>query len=169
MKQAIAGVVPADAEEVKVMTVWPSLSVYRLGGIIGQMCAIRWPDVYIFRLGSLMALLSIGPAIILYFWRVLPKTGIRYCLTNRRIVVQRGMKGVEDRAIGLDEFDAIEIEVSPGQQWYHAGDLVFKNGDSERFRLESVSYPEAFRHSCLASQAAFVGVRELLERETATA
>ncbi len=169
MKQAIAGVVPTDEEEVKAATVWPSLSVYRLGRIIGQLCAIRWPDVYIFRLGNLMALLSIGPAILLYFWRVLPVTGIRYCLTNQRVVVQKGMKGVDDRSIALDAFDSIEVESGPGQQWYHAGDLVFRNGGSEKFRLESVSYPEAFRHSCLASRAAFIGVRELLQRETATA
>ncbi len=169
MKQAIAGVVPTDAEEVKAATVWPSLSVYRLGSIIGQLCAIRWPDVYIFRLGNLMALLSIGPAILLYFWRVLPVTGIRYTLTNRRIVVQKGMKGVDDRSIDLDAFDSIEIETGPGQQWYNAGDLVFKSGGAEKFRLESVSYPEAFRHSCLASRTAFVGVRELLQREAAPA
>lgn len=169
MKQAIAGVVPADAQEVKLTTVWPSLSVYRLGSIIGQLCAIRWPGVYIFRLGNLMALLSIGPAILLYFWRVAPVTGIRYTLTNRRIVVQKGMKPVDDRSIDLDEFDSIEIESGPSQQWYHAGDLVFKSGGSEKFRLESVSYPETFRRSCLASQTALVGVRELLEREATPA
>lgn len=169
MKQAIAGVVPIDEEEAAVATVWPSLSVYRLGRMIGQLCAIRWPDLYILRLGNLMALLSIGPAIILYFWRVLPVTGIRYCLTNRRIVVQKGMRGVEDRSIDLDAFDSIETETSPGQEWYHASDLVFKSDGTEKFRLESVPYPEAFRHSCLATRAAFIGVRELLQRETATA
>jgi len=167
MKQAIAGVVPADVEEVKAMTVWPSISAYRLGRVLGTACAIRWPHVYIFRLGNLMALPSILPAILLYFWKVLPRVGIRYCLTNRRVVVQRGMKGVDERAIELDGFGSIEVDVLPGQSYYDAGDLVFKSDGTEKFRLAGVSRPEAFRQCCLKARAAFVGVKEVLEQQTA--
>ncbi len=70
----------------------------------------------------------------------------------------------EVKAIELDRFDSIEIDRKPGQAWFDAGDLVFKRGDVETFRLEGVSRPESFRHTCLKSHASFVGVKQALER-----
>jgi PH (Pleckstrin Homology) domain-containing protein len=156
--QPIPGVVPAEIKETTVMTVWPSVSVYGLGRALGRLLAVRWPDVYIFRLGNLIALLSIPVALVLYFMRVAPFIGIRYRLTNRRILVERGLSGVEDKAVDLDRFDTINIEVQPGQAWYHSGDLVFKLGNVETFRLEGVSRPEAFRETCLKSHLAHATV-----------
>src|SRR5262245_39670161 len=141
--QPISGVTPAETKEVPVMTVWPSVAMYGLGRAMGRGFAIKWPDVYIFRLGNLLALLSIPIALKLYFFRVLPFFGTRYMVTNRRIVVLRGIVGKEEKFVDLDRFDAIDIDVQPGQEWYHAGDLVFKQGAVETFRLEGVSRPEA--------------------------
>jgi len=156
--QPIAGVMPADIKEATVMTVWPSVSVYGLGRTLGKLLAIRWPDIYIFRVGNLIALLSIPVALVLYFMRVAPFIGIRYRLTNRRIIVERGLSGVEDKAVDLDRFDTINIEIQPGQAWYHAGDLAFKLGTVETFRLEGVSRPAAFRETCLKSHLAHATV-----------
>ncbi len=78
MKQAIAGVVPADVQEVTSMVVWPSIAAYAPGRVIGRLCALRWPDVYIFRLGNLLALLSIPLALALYFFRLKPQFGISF-------------------------------------------------------------------------------------------
>ena len=47
----------------------------------------------------------------------------------------------------------------PGQAWYHAGDLVFKLGNVETFRLEGVSRPAAFRETCLKSHLAHSTVK----------
>src|SRR5256885_8938343 len=127
--EPIAGVVPAEIREVTVMTVWPSVAKYGLGRALGALFAIRWPDVYIFRLGNLIALLSIPIALVLFFMRIAPVVGTRYRLTNRRIIVERGLTGVEDKAVDLDRFDSINIDVQPGQAWYDAGDLVFKLGN----------------------------------------
>ena len=141
------------------MTVWPSLAALGVGRALGQGFAIKWPDVYIFRLGNLLALLSIPLVLPLYFLKVLPFVGTRYMLTNRRVVVLRGIVGKEEKFVDLDRFDTIEIVVEPGQAWYHAGDLVFKQGNVETFRLEGVSRPEAFRSTCLKSQMAHAGVK----------
>jgi hypothetical protein len=150
--QPIAGVVPPELKETTVMTVWPSVAKYGLGRTLGSLFAIRWPDVYIFRLGNLIALASIPIALVLFFMRIAPFIGTRYRLTNRRIIVERGLTSVEDKAVDLDRFDNIDIDVQPGQAWYHAGDLVFKLGKVETFRLEGVSRPAAFRATCLKSQ-----------------
>ena len=126
MKQAIAGVAPAESTEVAVMVVWPSIAAFSSGRFLGRLFSIRWPDVYIFRLGSLFALLSIPYALLLYFWRLLPRVGRRYTLTNRRVVVQTAITGIDLAAIELDGFDSIEIDVLPGQAWFNAGDLSFR-------------------------------------------
>jgi len=158
-EQPIAGVVPAEIKEATVMTVWPSVAKFGLGKALGSLYAIRWPDVYIFRLGNLIALLSIPAALVLFFMRIAPGIGTRYRLTNRRIIVERGISGIEDKAVDLDRFDTIEIDVQPGQAWYDAGDLVFKLGNVETFRLEGVSRPAAFRATCLKSHMAHAGVK----------
>jgi hypothetical protein len=162
--QPIAGVVPAEIKETTVMTVWPSVAKYGLGRVLGQAFAIRWPDIYIFRLGNLIALLSIPIALPLFFLRIAPGIGTRYRLTNRRIIVERGLTSVEDKAVDLDRFDSIAVEVQPGQAWYHAGDLVFRLGNVETFRLEGVSRPVVFRETCLKSHLAFATVKRARQR-----
>jgi hypothetical protein len=161
----IPGVFPAETKEATVMTVWPSNARFGLGRWLGTWYAVTWPDVYIFRLGNLVALLSIPVALVLFFMRIGPFIGTRYRLTNRRIVVERGISGTEDKAVDLDRFDKIEINVLPGQAWYDAGDLVFKLGNVETFRLEGVSRPAAFRETCLKAHLAFKGVKQARQRQ----
>ncbi|MCH7726265.1 MAG: PH domain-containing protein [Planctomycetes bacterium] len=169
MKQAIAGVTPAEVKECTTMTVWPSVVAYPTGTFLGKLYSIRWPDLYIFRLGNLIALASIPHALLLYFCRIFPAIGLKYTLTNRRVVVIKGIKGIEDKSIELDRFDAIEVEVKPGQEWFHAGDLVFKMGGTETFRLVGVSRPEAFRAICMHAHRAYTGVKKALAQELAAA
>jgi hypothetical protein len=160
MIQAIAGVSPAETKEMTVMTVWPSVAIFGLGRTLGKLYDIRWPDVYFFRLGRLLALAFIPVSLVLFFLRILPGIGLRYRLTNRRIIVERGIMGVEVKSIDLDRFDTISIDVLPGQAWYDAGDLVFKHGNVESFRLAGVSRPEAFRQTCVKSHMAYAGVKK---------
>jgi len=168
MNQAIAGVTPADSGEVTVMTVWPSIARTALGRSLGKLYAIK-TGTYIFTLGNLFALATIPLALMLYFERIGPFIALRYRLTNRRIVVQSGMQNKESRSIELDRFDSIEIVVQDGQEWYDAGDLVFRSGKTEVFRLEGVSRPAAFRACCLKSWAARNGVKQSAARQLAHA
>lgn len=166
MSQAIAGVAPVDGVETTVMTVWPSVAGMRLMGFpvgrsLGRLMNIK-AGFYIFTLGNLFALLAIPVAIVLYFKRVGPFVATRYRVTNRRIIVERGLSAQEEKSIELDRFDTIEVEGDSGDAWFQAGDLVFRNGDVERFRLEGVSRPEAFRQICMKSHRAYVGVQKAL-------
>ena len=166
MNQAIAGVAPTDGAEVTVMTVWPSVASMRLvgfpiGRMLGRLFGIK-AGIYIFTLGNLFCLLSIPIALILYFKRIGPFVAMRYRVTNKRIVVERGLTGQVEKSIELDRFDKVEIEFESGYEWYDAGDLVFRQGEVERFRLEGVSRPEAFRQVCWKSCQAFVGVQDAL-------
>ncbi len=168
MKQAIAGVAPSQSHEVSVMIIRPSISVFLLGRLMGRLFDIK-TGMYIFTVGNILAL-SLSPvAALLYFMRLAPVIGFRYKLTNRRVVVQRGLSGVEEKSVALDAFDSIDVVVRPGQQWYHAGDLVFQAGGVEKFRLNGVSRPHAFRTTCLHSHRAYSGVKKAIEHQAASA
>lgn len=169
MDQAISGVSPASVQETTIMTVWPSNAMFGLGRWLGLLYAQRFPDIYFLRIGNLWALLSIPIALVLFFMRVAPWIGQRYTLTNRRVVVYKGLLIEEERSVALDRFDRIDIDVLPGQDWYYAGDLVFRLGNVETFRLPGVSRPEAFRSQVIKAHMAYVGVKKALARELAHA
>lgn len=169
MKQAIAGVTPPAEKEVTIMTVWPSVAAMSLGGlplgaILGRLYSIEL-GVGVVTVGNLLALLTIPLAIVLYFKRIGPFVARRYCVTNRRIVVRRGLSMKDEKAISLDQFDEVDVVVRPGQAWYDAGDLVFRKGNVERFYLEGVSRPDAFRQVCMKARNGYVGVQEAMSRQ----
>ena len=187
MKQAIAGVSPSEVQEANVMEVWPSIAKFALGRLLGQLFDIK-AGIYIFRVGNLLALAGIPFALALYFFRLAPSLfgapvhGGFYRLTNRRVIVLRNeilfsgpavlpkfVFGAEVKSVDLDRFDSIEIERLPGYRWYDAGDLVFRLGGVETFRLEAVSRPESFRHTCLKAHTSYVGIKQALAREPAHA
>ena len=162
MKQAIAGVAPPELEEVGVMTVWPSIAATPPGQLIGRLCGIP-AGVGVFTVGLLLALLLIPPAVGLLLMSFNPWTCRRYRLTNRRLVVQKGMMPVDERSVAFDDFDVVEIDVLPGQQWYPAGDLIFSKGPLEVFRISGVRNPEGFRHACQAARDAYVSIQQVMQ------
>jgi hypothetical protein len=173
MTQPIAGVAPTQFQEVTVMTVWPSLSATAPGRFWGRLFAIEvgFPIFGVpLTIGRLMALVSIPFMIALYFLMRLPRfpgviIGVNnpwcwvYRLTNRRVVVENPF-GAEIKSVSLDRFDSIDIVVESGQAWYKAGDLVFRQGTVETFRISGVPRPETFRHTCLKANMSFVGVQK---------
>lgn len=166
MKQAIAGVTPPSMKEATIMTVWPSVAAMKLGPFpvglwLGKLYSLQ-VGVYVFTFGNLICLMSIPIALVLYAKRIGPVVATRYRVTNKRVMVERGLGAREYKSIALNHFDAIDIEVKPGQDWYDAGDLVFRLGNVERFKLEGVSRPAAFQQVCMKARDGFVGVQEAL-------
>jgi hypothetical protein len=159
MKQAIAGVTPAQVGEATIMTVWPSIAATGIGRLFGRLFGIRAGAGFL-TVGNMIALASIPIMLPLYFLRKFPFWVERYRLTNRRVIVERGVKGRIEQFVDLDRFDAIEVVVHPGQEWYPAGDLVFRRGATETFNLRGVLRPETFRQTCLKAHQAYVGVRK---------
>ena len=72
---------------------------------------------------------------------------------------------MDDKSVDLDRFDRIEIQVQLGQEWFQAGDLVFFQENTETFRLDGVSRPEAFRQVCIKSHEAYVGLANVLQQQ----
>lgn len=162
------------------MVVWPSLSATPFGRAWGRLFAMEF-GFRVFgvplTVGRLFALVSIPFMVALYFLMRLPRfpgiiIGIKnpwcwqYRLTNRRVIVENPF-GAELKSVSLDRFDAIDIVVEPGQAWYKAGDLVFRQGPVETFRIWAVPRPETFRQTCLKANMSYVGVQKAKAAEVA--
>lgn len=164
-QQPIAGVAPASLAEVSIMTVWPSMAGMPLGRLLGRLYGIRAGLGYILTVGNLLALASIPLALGIYLVRACPLWQLRYKLTNRRVIICRGVAEREERSISLDDFDAIDVSVLPGQEWFRAGELTFRRGNIESLRLSGVPRPETFRATCLKAQRAHAGLKQATKRQ----
>jgi hypothetical protein len=165
-KQAIAGVAPRQLGEVTVMTVWPTMAALAPGRMLGLLYARNvhsaWGNLLTFK--NLVVLVTLPIPILFWAWGILPFRCLRYRLTNRRLIIARGYTSVEVASVGLDQFDTIETQILPGQDFFHAGDLVFKRGPIETFRLQGVSRPETFRQTCLKANQSYVGVTRAMKK-----
>jgi len=160
MSSPVSGVTPPGVAEATIMTVWPSVASTGVGKALGRLYRIRagFGPISIGRL-ALLATIPIGLA--LYLSLRMPWAIKRYRLTNRRVRIEQGINPQVLQYVTLDAFDAIDLVVGPGQEWYAAGDLVFRRGQIETLRLPGVSRPEAFRRVCLEARQAYVGVAKL--------
>ncbi|MDZ4782333.1 MAG: PH domain-containing protein [Planctomycetia bacterium] len=161
MQQAITGVSPPEQSEVGIATVWPSIAVTALGRWLGR----RFENNTVIgplhlSIGRVWVLMSIPLALKLYFFNLLPFRCRRYRLTNRRVIIQKGLAGVDERWCLLGDFDEIQIVVQPGQSWYRCGDMVFTKGKVESLRLAAVPHPESFRSTCLKAQRSYTSVKK---------
>ncbi len=154
MNQPIAGVMPPELAEVTCKVVWPTIGATGAGRLVGRLAAVHCGIGRFFTLGKLLAVASIPLCLLVFAWQLMPHVSRRYALTNRRIIIRRGLMPVDERWIGLDEFDAVGVEILPGQQWLHAGEVIFKRAGGEALRLSGVSRPEVFRRICLTAQSA---------------
>jgi hypothetical protein len=172
MVQAISGVSPPTVGETTIMTVWPTLGATAFGRWWGRRFASKL-GLTVFgiplTLGRLLALVSIPFILPVYFHMLVPRLPFvvfgwpnpacrRYRLTNRRVLVEQPFGGGEMNSVSLDRFDTVTLEVQPGQEWYPSGDLVFRNGAIETFRLVGVPHPEPFRQTVLKARQGFAGV-----------
>jgi len=166
MTPALSTTLPPSAGERPVTTIWPTIAATAVGRWVGRLCGLRLGYGF-FTLGKLMALVTIPVSLTVFCWQLMPWVCRRYALTNRRIIIQKGLSAVEGRALDLAAFDWIEVVVLPGQAWLHAGDLVFRRDSQEVFRLAGVSRPEVFRQVCLKVQNALRSFRDLGRQEPA--
>ena len=154
MNQPIAGVVPSELAEAPFKVVWPTIGATDAGRWVGRLASIGLGIGRVFTLGNFLALATIPVSLTVFCWQLMPWAYRRYVVTNRRVVIRLGLRPRDERWINLDEFDRIDVEVMLGQAWLHAGDLVFRHGGNEVFRLTGVPRPNIFRQVCLTARGA---------------
>ncbi len=164
MTQLASPPISQPAERIS-KVVWPTIGATGCGRLVGQLCAVRVGIGTFFTLGKLLAVATIPISLGVFAWQLLPGLMRRYCLTNRRILVQKGLTRVEEGSIGLDEFDTVEIRVLPGQEWLHTGEMVFLRDGLEVFRLAGVPRPQIFREVCLKQRMSLLPIRDVLQQK----
>lgn len=167
-ERPISGVVPPATAEATVMTVWPSVASTGLGQTLGRLYRLKGGFGPL-SIGRMALLATIPVGLMLYLSMRLPWAIRRYRLTNRRVTIERGINPTIEQYVDLDRFDTIDVVVSAGQEWYAAGDLVFRRGSIETLRLPGVSRPESFRRTCLEVRQSYVSVATAQAAELANA
>jgi hypothetical protein len=139
-KQAITGLVPPQVDEALIRQTFPSVAAFpgiaRLGRMLGP---IGW---------ILMAL----P----YFLKVLPGTARRYTLTNRRIMIQHGIKPRPHDEVALADIDEVRIQDGSYDAFFRAGTLEIIAKGKVALALPGVPEPQSFRESIVNACMAWV-------------
>ena len=169
MKQAIAGVAPPELGEVTVMTVWPSIGATGLGRFLGRRYESRLGIGNILTVGNVWKIASIPIALAIFFAMLLvPGMNRRYRLTNRRLLIEKGLSPKVESAVLLEDFDAIDIEYLPGQEWFPCGEMIFRKGKIVSFRLSAVP-PRIVQAGLPENAGAHAAVKNVMAHQAALA
>jgi hypothetical protein len=158
---AVMGVVPPDVGEAVIATRWPSVAargaLAQLGSQIQNLAStlFRWtlnlptflfaiivvPITVICFLIALVGWLILAP---FFFLRFVPGLAQRYTLTNRRIMIQRGLKPAPIQEVKLTEFEAVRVVPGTEQPFYHSANLEIISGGKPVMTLHGVAEYENF-------------------------
>ena len=159
MSTAIIGV--SASGETEIRSKYPSIASFGLGRLLGSIYE-SVPAIWGIKLSNLLFVLPTAPlGVFLY---VLNKViGERYVLTNRS--VQRwaviGLK--QFQSVTLTDVNEIEYVQLPGQEYYHAGDLLLKNAKGDTvLRVQGVKDADIFRQIIEKARDARIGAEESL-------
>ena len=90
-----------------------------------------------------------------YFGKLLPFIGIRYTLTNRRVMVRHGWKGTPGQEVPLTEIMDVQMQAGSVDHYFRCGDLIITRAGSTPMLLRAVPDAESFRHAILDARNAW--------------
>jgi hypothetical protein len=144
--QAITGVMPPLLGEATIRVAWPALSAYPAVAGLG-----RW-------LICSIVLAPLGWVLMLpfYFFKILPFRARRYALTNRRVMIQRGLKPQMTQEVVLADIDDVRIVRDANSIFFRSGDLEIISKGNVKLRLPGVPEPDSFKHAIINACMAWV-------------
>jgi hypothetical protein len=145
-RQVVTGVVPPQLGEALIREVWPSVAAHPAVAGLGR--ALTRTIV-----AAPLAWLLMAP---FYFLKVLPFLARRYTLTNRRLMVQRGLKPKPTDQVALAEIDDVRVTRDANSEFYRAGTLEVLSQGKVVLTLPGVPEPESLRHSIINAVKAWV-------------
>ena len=144
-QQVATGVVPPQLGEAVIREVWPSVTIIPTVASLGRKL-IR--SIFLAPLGWLLLL----PV---YFLKVLPFIARRYTLTNRRLMVRRGIKAVPSAEVALGYIDDVRLVDSTIDTFFRSATLEIISNGKVALTLPAVSDPEGFRRAILDARIAW--------------
>jgi hypothetical protein len=152
-KQVVTGVVPPELAEAIIREVWPSVTGIMLP--VANMAKVLMRS----RVGAPLGWLMLAP---LYFKKLLaPAPGmswlaVRYTLTNRRLMVQQGLKPRPVQEVPLADIDDVRILDNTRDDFYGAATLEVLLNGQVKMTLPGVKGPDSFRHAIINAVKAWV-------------
>ena len=151
-RMVVTGVMPPLLGEAIIRETWPGvMDMPLLGGL-----AEKLQRTYIL---APLAWLLLAPC---YFGKILPFLAKRYTLTNRRVMVRRGLKPVASQEVALGDIKDVRLDDGSYNAFYRSGNLDVivtddKVAQTEKvaLTLRAVSDPETFRRAILNARVAW--------------
>jgi hypothetical protein len=144
--QAIAGLTPPDLGEARVREAWPSVArspaIASLGKLLTRtiiLAPLAW---------LLMSLV--------YFGKLFPFAATRYTLTNRRIMIRKGLKGKPGKEVPLADIDDVRVVTDGNSTFFRAGTIEIIHNGQVMLSLPGVPEPDSFRLAILNTRNAWV-------------
>jgi hypothetical protein len=158
-RQAVTGVVPPELGEAMIREVRPT--VMASGPAIPSLARALQKSIILAPLGWLLLL----P---LFLKKIMPFICQRYTLTNRQLMIQRGLKPVPVHSVQLKEIDDVRIVDSTRDHFYLSATLEVLSGGKVVLTLPGVPEPEGFRQAVRNAVAAWVPGKSLTPFISAT-
>jgi hypothetical protein len=145
-QQAVTGVVPPETGEAKIREVWPSVASAPAIAGLGQ------------KLTRTIVLAPLAWLImsLVYFGKLLPFAACRYTLTNRRLMIRRGWKGIPSKEIPLARIDDVRVVNDAHSDFFRAGNLEIIEDGKVVLTLPGTPEAEGFRIAILNARNAWV-------------
>ncbi|MCS7044973.1 MAG: PH domain-containing protein [Gemmataceae bacterium] len=144
--QAVTGVIAPELAEARIREVYPSVARCSAVASLGKMLTRTI-------IGAPLAWLLMSAC---YFSKVLPVTMTRYTLTNRRLMIRKGWKGIVKSEVPLSQIDDVRLAPGSVNDFFRAADLEIISQGQVVMRLAGVPDPESFRHAILSACSAWV-------------
>jgi hypothetical protein len=87
---------------------------------------------------------------------VLPIIGVRYRLTDKRVMILKGWKGAISQQVALADIDDVQLDPASIDQFFRSADLKVISNGQIAMTLTAVPDAEAFRHAILDARNAWV-------------
>jgi hypothetical protein len=145
-EQAVTGLVPPQTDEAVIRTVWPTTAIYSGAATAGRLM------MRTIILAPLAWLMLAGP----YFLRVIPFLARPYTLTNRRLMVQKGMQLRPRQEVPLSEIEDVRLVEDSNSAFYRSASLEIISKGRVVMTLRAVPSAESFRQGILNACKAWV-------------
>ena len=138
-QQVITGVVPPQISEAVIRVAWPSVAAWPAVATLGRILTRTI-------IGAPLAWLIMAP---IYFCKVLPFLGKRYTVTNRRVMIQRGLTAAPGAAVELSAIDDVRLQRDANSEFFRAATVEIISDGKVALTLPGVKEADSFRQTLL--------------------
>lgn len=149
---AVTGVVAPKTQEAMIREVWATVTANANIAALAR------------KLINTVILAPLGWLVLAPFWAkrflgFLPGLSfltVKYTLTNRRLMIRKGMKAVASAEIPLDQIGDLRFKSDDNTGFYGTADVeVLRKDGTVAFTMEGLPEPESFRQTILHSRDAW--------------